>query len=102
MEEKKTAEEVSINANAQSAQDGNKKATYEELNNYCIQLYNQNKQLMSQLQQRDMLNLFKRLDYLFLVLKNKDCFGSDFVGDCVAEITNALTVSEDAGSKEGK
>lgn len=104
MEEKKTAKQVSINAGANNklAQGEQKKATYEELNNYCMQLFNQNKQLMAQLQQRDMLNLFKRLDYLFLVLKNKDCFTSDFVGDCVAEITNALSVPEDSDKEEGK
>lgn len=95
MGENKTAKEVSINTGAKAPQEEQKKATYEELNNYCMQLYNQNKQLMAQLQQREMANLFRRLDYLFLVLRNKDCFSPDFVGDCATEITNALSIPEE-------
>lgn len=106
MEEKKTAKEISLDANAknvkptQPTQREERKATYEELNNYCMQLMNQNKQLVAQLQEREMFNMFKRLDYLFLVLKSKDCFSSDFVGDCVAEITSALTIPETADTRD--
>lgn len=99
MEEKNKTKLVSINSNAKPAQKEEKKATYEELNNYCMQLFNQNKQLMAQLQEKEMFSLFKRLDYLFLVLKNKECFSSDFVGDCVLEITTALSVPEDDNEK---
>lgn len=103
MEEKKKAKQVSINAGAKpQPANEEKKATYEELNNYCMQLFNQNKQLISQLQQREMTNLFRRLDYLFMVLQNKDCFSSDFVGDCAMEITTALSVPEEPESEEEK
>lgn len=103
MEEKKMTKEVSINTTKTSQ--GERKATYEELNNYCVQLYNQNKQLTAQLQQKEMFNLFKRLDYLFMVLKNKDCFSPDivdasFVADCAKEIVAALTVPEETADKE--
>lgn len=73
-------------------QDTRKKATYEELNGYCMQLYEQNRQLAGRLRERDMASLFKRLDCLFLVLENKDCFSAEFVGDCADEIKSALGV----------
>jgi len=100
MEEKKTAKEVSIDEGAKVSPEQKKqrKATYEELNNYCIQLFNQNKQLLGQLRQREMSNLFKRLDYLFRVIGHKDSFSPDFVGDCTAEIENALALSSEGQS----
>lgn len=73
-----------------------KKVSYEELNNYCIQLYNQNKTLIEQVKQKDMFNIFKRMDYLFQVLRYKDCFNNTFVETCAEEIQNALTVAEEA------
>lgn len=74
-----------------------KKPSYEELNNYCVQLYNQNKQLAAQLQQMNAANLFKRLDYLFLVVQNKEAFKSEegFWEDCVHEIREALTIAQE-------
>lgn len=78
-----------------------RKATYEELNNYCIQLMQQNKTLVEQLKQRDMATLFKRIDYLFLVVSNRAAFPADFVNTCVEELMNQLTIQEEAAdSKE--
>lgn len=78
-----------------------KKATYEELNNYCVQLYNQNKQLVEKLQQLNMANLFKRLDYLFLVIQNKETFDKEFLDSCTNEIKEALSIqNEERKEKE--
>ena len=68
-----------------------KKYTESELNAACGQLY---QKLMKEIQMRDMTNMFRRLDYLFKVIENKDCFNSDFIGDCVQEIEVALTPVE--------
>lgn len=104
MEEKKTAKQVSLNPasekESKSSAVNDRKATYEELNNYCLQLYNQNKQLSEQLKQRDMTNLFRRLDYLFMVVQNKDAFNADFVGDCTEEIQAALSIAEEESKAE--
>ena len=68
-----------------------KKLSYEELQNVASQLSQQNQQLNIMLQQANMTNIFKRLDYLFKVLENKDCFDSDFVITCSAEIKDIIT-----------
>ena len=40
-------------------------------------------------------NLFKRLDYLFMVLTNSKFFDSDFVGKCASEIKSVLDVKKE-------
>lgn len=77
-----------------------KKATYDELNNYCAQLFEQNKKLQEQVKQLNMANMFRRLDYLFAVVSNKDAFDKDFIAKCVAEIQQALTIPEVKNDKE--
>lgn len=102
MEENQKAKVVSMkNTAKKEVKDEGKRATYEELNSYCLQLFNQNKQLVEQLRQKELANLFKRLDYLFLVLRNKDSFNADFVGNCAEEIQGAL-VMPDAPEEESK
>lgn len=107
MEEKKKAKQVALNANPvseskESEAQEQRKATYEELNNYCIQLYQQNKQLVAQLKQVEMNNMFKRLDYLFKVVENSGMFDHDFVVECTDEIKQAMIIPEEAGYKEEK
>ena len=78
-----------VSATAQVKEE--KKYTESELNAACNQLY---QKLMKEIQMRDMTNMFKRLDYLFKVVENKDCFSETFVYNCVQEIENALTPVE--------
>lgn len=81
-------------------EDTSKKLTYEELNNTCAQLYQQNQQLLRQVQQLNNTVMFKRLDYLFLVLQNENVFNDkSFVDSCTNEIKEALSV-EPAAHKE--
>jgi hypothetical protein len=63
-----------------------KKLSYEELENVANSLY-------VRLQQADMTNMFKRLDYLFKVVENKNNFPSSFTTQCVDEIVNIMTIS---------
>lgn len=101
MEEKKTKVLNSQEGKEQQRQ----KPTYEQLTNYCNQLYEQNKRLIAQVQEINMNNMFKRLDYLFVVLQNKACFDEGFVAQSVKEIKEALTLRDDtkeAGKKEGE
>lgn len=92
MEEKKKSKEVSEE----------KKLSYEELNNTAMQLFQQNQELVRRLKQADMTNMFKRLDYLFMVLKYQNSFDSDFVVSCVEEIRGAMTVPEEPVVEEDK
>jgi len=82
-------EEMNASANAQEMEE--KKYTESELNAACNQLY---QKLMKEIQMRDMTNLFKRLDYLFKVVENKECFSDTFVYNCTQEIETALTPVE--------
>ena len=93
MENNKTEKNVSATAPVKEE----KKYTESEFNAACGQLY---QKLMKEIQMRDMTNMFKRLDYLFEVLKNRDCFSEDFVQECIEEIETALTPVEQEDSEE--
>lgn len=71
------------------------KMTYEQLEQVAHQLSEQAKQLYRKLQEANMINMFKRLDYLFKVVENKSSFNEEFVQSCVAEIQDILTVPDE-------
>ena len=68
------------------------KMSYEQLENVAHQLSEQNRQLFAKLQELNMANMFKRLDYLFKVVENSRMFKQDFLEKCVAEIESIMTV----------
>ena len=70
------------------------KLSYEKLENVAHQLSEQNRQLFAKLQELNMANMFKRLDYLFKVVENGHMFKQDFLEKCVAEIESIMTVPE--------
>lgn len=70
------------------------KMSYEQLENVAHQLSEQNRQLFAKLQELNMVNMFKRLDYLFKVVENGHMFKQDFFEKCIAEIENLMTVPE--------
>lgn len=77
------------------------KMSYEELEQVAAQLSQQSQQLYARLQQADMTNMFKRLDYLFKVVENGPMFPNEFLDMCVAEIQETITpISEEAEEKE--
>ena len=78
-----------------------KKLSYEELQNVASQLSQQNQQLNIMLQQANMTNMFKRMDYLFKVLEMKDCFDPEFVIACSDEIKELMTPPVET-EEEGK
>ncbi len=88
MEEKKLTPKAVGKDNKTAKKEG--KMSYDELNNVCMQLYQQNQNLMKQLQQNDMINTFKRMDYLFKVLELSDKFDPDFIITCADELKGAL------------
>lgn len=63
----------------------NTKLSYEELERVANDLY-------IRLQNADMSNMFKRLDYLFKVIKYRDSFTPTFVEQCVKEIEMMVTI----------
>lgn len=70
------------------------KMSYEQLENVAHQLSEQNKQLFAKLQELNMANIFKRLDYLFKVTESGHMFKQDFLEKCIAEIESLMTVPE--------
>lgn len=78
------------------------KMSYEQLENIAHQLSNQVKQLYAKLQESNLANMFKRLDYLFKVVENAHAFSEEFVAKCVAEIEDLMTVSETKEETEDK
>lgn len=93
MEEQKSKEVKMESANTQ-------KYSYDELNNICGQLQQQNQNLIRQIRQMDMSNTFKRLDYLFKVLELSNGSGNwefkkEFVQSCIDEIEETITIPEE-------
>lgn len=70
------------------------KMSYEQLENVAHQLSEQNRQLFAKLQELNMTNMFKRLDYLFKVIENGHMFKQDFLEKCIAEIESLMIVPE--------
>lgn len=70
------------------------KMSYEQLENVAHQLSEQAKQMYSKLQEANMTNMFKRLDYLFKVIENKSVFPESFVDKSINEIVDIMTVPE--------
>lgn len=70
------------------------KMSYEQLENVAHQLSEQNRQLFAKLQELNMDNIFKRLDYLFKVVESGHMFKEDFLEKCIAEIESIMTVPE--------
>ena len=78
------------------------KLSYEKLEEVCMQLTQQNKQMEeyiqrchAQMQQMSQTIQTKRMDYLFKAVELQDNFKSDFIVACCDEIQQALTVPEE-------
>lgn len=85
----------------------NAKMSYEQLENVAHQLSEQVRQLYAKLQESNLENMFKRLDYLFRVVENAHSFSVDFVNKCTSEIESLMALpdpedepKEDSGQSE--
>lgn len=78
------------------------KLSYEELENVCHQLSAQaqqlnvrNQQLRKMIEEANLANLYKRLDYLFAVIDKDNAYLShDFKVQCAVEIENLMATPE--------
>ena len=96
MEEQNKAKTVNMSSKAKER----KPLTYEQLNDACNQLWQQNKQLVSRNQELEQFAINKRLDFLFKVLQYSNNFSSDFIVSCASEIEEALTIPQSQEEKE--
>ena len=77
-----------------------KKLSYEVLNNVCHQLSNQSSELYQKLQEANQFNMFKRLDYLFAVVKFYERFSTEFATKCIEEIEQSMTIPDAPNEQE--
>lgn len=75
-------------------------ATKQQLINRVNQLQAYISNLTETMKDMDLSNAFKRLDYLFKVLDNKDSFESDFLSNVTSEIVEMLTITHDVSDNE--
>lgn len=93
MEEQKKTKVVNMSGKEQG------KLTYEQLNDACVQLSQQNRQLAIRNRELEQFAINKRLDYLFKVLEFGKNFSPDFIGNCAAEIEEAMTLPQEEDIK---
>ena len=93
MEEQKKA--MSVNINQKSKVNRENKLTYEQLNDACNQLLQQNRQLIQRSRELEQFALNKRLDYLFKIIEFNKMFSSDFVVRCTEEIEQEMTIPQE-------
>lgn len=77
-----------------------KKLSYEELKNIAGQLQQQNQFMREQLMKARNEEMYKRLDYLFKVIENKNVFNAAFYSGVVNELQEILTIPEQEEIKE--
>lgn len=75
------------------------KMSYEQLEQVAHQLSEQARHLYNQLQETNLNNTFKRLDYLFKVAENSNSFSKEFVEKCISEIEKIMTIPEEEEEK---
>lgn len=95
-------EQIGAEVGKPTPQEKPEKMSYEQLENIAHQLSEQAKQLYARLQEANMANVFKRLDYLFKVVENAHAFNEEFVTKCVTEIEDLMTVPETEEESEDK
>nr|DAK79706.1 MAG TPA: hypothetical protein [Crassvirales sp.] len=95
MEEQNKAKQINMNAGTGKSETKQQKLTYEQLNDACNQLWQQNKQLAARNRELETFAMNKRLDYLFKVLELSNQFSSDFIRNCASEIEQAMTIPQD-------
>lgn len=69
--------------------------TYEEVVAENNQIKQQAEAMYRQMQQMNMQNIFKRLEFLFKVIENRSAFPEEFKNKCILEVVNLLTIPEE-------
>ena len=114
-EQKLKSKEIKMNPDAEAKPQPaeNQKLTYEQLNQACMELSQQNQQMQpyikklhQQMGQMNALLETRRMDYLFKVIelhtKYEKWFDSDFVLKCAEEVQESLTIPEETEQEDNK
>lgn len=81
---------------------GVEKKTYEQLEAENNQIKQQAEAMYRQIQQMNMQNVFKRLEFLFKIVENRTAFPEEFKNKCVMEIVNLITIPEEQKQEGAK
>lgn len=97
MEEKNMTKTVELTQESQKEE--RQKLSYEQLNDACNQLFQQNQRLVRRNNELEQFLLNKRLEYLFKVISLEDnilkkSFSEEFITACIKEIEIALTITQ--------
>lgn len=99
MEEQKKNKTLNIVNNNKEEK---RKLTYEQLNEACNQLFQQNRQLSMKNRELEQFLINKRMEYLFKVVESSSIFHSDFVGNCIDEIEEAMKIPQNTEAEKGE
>jgi hypothetical protein len=77
------------------------KPSYEELEGFCKRLSDQAMMLQRKLQEANLFNTYKRMDYLFKVVEYNECFNTEFVNNCINELEDLITIKEEPLAPNG-
>ena len=79
-----------------------KKLTYEQLNEIANQLMQENMKLKQKCQELYMVDIIKRLEFLFKVVESTYPFDKEFRDICATEIKELMTPVQEEENKESK
>ena len=100
MEEKK-AVEMKISKNEQQGKTvKGSELSKEQLSVICAQLDSENRKLKAQIGEMAQYTYFKRLEFLFEVIKNYSMFDDAFISKVVSEIEDNIYPSDNRTDKE--
>lgn len=77
-----------------------KELSYDELKSMCTQLSEQTRQLYGKLQEANLFNMFKRLEFLFKVVENFAVFDDEFSKACIKEIQDMMSLKEEQSEEQ--
>ncbi len=78
------------------------KLSYEQLEQVAHQLSDQSNKLHVALQEANMTNIFKRMDYLFKVLEYSQYFNQEFITKAAEELKALITIPENIEEEVAK
>ncbi len=76
------------------------KLPYEQLEGIAMQLQNKLKEAAQRIQELNMSNMFKRMEFLLEIVKNPTAFTKEFASKCAQEIEDIMTIPEPQETEE--
>ena len=89
--------------NTKESKEQSKKYTYEELEQICAKVVEDNRNMVAQLRRMQQNYLFQRIDFLLKIIGLADKFNdAEFINTCVDEVKTAMIIPEEETKEEEK